>query len=82
MTPAEVRAAREKLGLTQYELATMLGYRGLSRRQAVWDLEHAHREKKLLEPQRRLIEAYLAGYRPADWPQRAHLSAAHAITVD
>ena len=44
----------------------MLGYQGTQRRQMQWDLENGRRE--IRDPQRRLIEAYLAGYRPEDWP--------------
>lgn len=68
MTPAELREARRKLGLTLEQMATMLGYQGSQRRQMMWDLESGR--KPLREPQRRLVEAYLAGYRPPDWPGR------------
>ncbi len=44
----------------------MLGYQGVQRRQMQYDLETGRR--KIREPQRRLVEAYLSGYRPADWP--------------
>ena len=44
----------------------MLGYQGAQRRQMQYDLESGRRE--IREPQRRLVEAYLAGYRPTDWP--------------
>ena len=44
----------------------MLGYQGVQRRQMQYDLETGRRE--IREPQRRLVEAYLAGYRPGDWP--------------
>jgi hypothetical protein len=54
------------LGLTLEGMATMLGYLGTQRRQMQYDLETGRRE--IREPQRRLIEAYLAGYRPKDWP--------------
>jgi transcriptional regulator with XRE-family HTH domain len=67
MTGEEVKAARARLGLTLEELATMLGYQGEHRRQMQHDLETGRRP--LREPQRRLIEAYLEGYRPKDWPR-------------
>lgn len=44
----------------------MLGYQGSQRRQMQYDLETGRRE--IREPQRRLVEAYLSGYRPPDWP--------------
>ena len=66
MTPDELRQARLRLGLTLEAMATMLGYQGVQRRQMQHDLETERRE--LREPQRRLVEAYLSGYRPADWP--------------
>jgi transcriptional regulator with XRE-family HTH domain len=67
MTPDDLARARERLGLTLEELATMLGYQGVQRRQMMWDLQSGR--KPVREPQRRLVEAYLSGYRPADWPQ-------------
>ena len=54
------------MGLTLEQMATMLGYKGAQRRQMQYDLETGRRE--IREPQRRLVEAYLAGYRPKDWP--------------
>jgi transcriptional regulator with XRE-family HTH domain len=66
MTPVEIKEARRKLGLTLEEMATMLGYQGEQRRQMQYDLEIGR--KPVREPQRRLVEAYLAGYRPKDWP--------------
>ena len=68
MTPTEVARARDRLGLTLEQMATMLGYQGEQRRQMQYDLETGRRPVR--EPQRRLVEAYLSGYRPADWPQQ------------
>lgn len=62
------REARRKLGLSLEEMASMLGYDGEHRRQMMYDIETGRRS--LREPQRRLIEAYLDGYRPADWPTK------------
>lgn len=67
MTPDKMARARETLGLTLEAMATMLGYQGSQRRQMQYDLETGRRE--IREPQRRLVEAYLSGYRPADWPE-------------
>lgn len=44
----------------------MLGYEGEHRRQLMHRIEIG--DRALREPQRRLIEAYLDGYRPTDWP--------------
>ena len=66
MTPHELREARHTLGLTLEQMARMLGYQGEDIRQMGYRLEIGKRT--LREPQRRLLEAYLAGYRPADWP--------------
>lgn len=61
-----MRGARLSLGLTQEQMAAMLGYVGAHRRQMQHDLETGRRE--IRDPQRRLVNAYLDGYRPADWP--------------
>jgi len=66
MTPAQMEKARRTLGLTLEAMATMLGYQGVQRRQMQYDLETGRRE--IREPQRRLVDAYLSGYRPPDWP--------------
>lgn len=66
MTKNELIEARQSLGLTLEQMATLLGYVGVQRRQMCWDLENGRRA--IREPQRRLIEAYLSGYRPTDWP--------------
>lgn len=68
MTPFELREARLKLGLTLEQMATLLGYEGALRRQQAYDLESGRRT--IREPQRRLVMAYLSGYRPTDWPRR------------
>ena len=68
MKPKDIAQARDRLGLTLEQMATMLGYQGVLRRQMQYDLETGRRPVR--EPQRRLVEAYLSGYRPADWPQQ------------
>lgn len=63
MTPATIREARQTLGLSQAQLAPLLGYADKSR---ISELERGERQPGgavLL-----LLQAYLAGYRPADWP--------------
>lgn len=67
MTPAQLARARKRLGLTLEAMATMLGYEGEQRRQMQYDLEIGR--KRIRDPQRRLVEAYLSGYRPPDWPE-------------
>lgn len=67
MTPKQLSEARKSLGLTLENLAFVLGYRGT--RQIAYDLESGRRT--IREPQRRLMEAYIAGYRPKDWPVRS-----------
>lgn len=67
MTPNQLARARERLGLTLDEMAAMLGYDGEHRRIMMHKLEQGVRP--LREPQRRLVDAYLSGYRPADWPK-------------
>lgn len=67
MTPAQLKKARLSFGLTLVQMARLLGYSGENLRQMGYDLESGKRP--IREPQRRLIEAYLAGYRPKDWPK-------------
>lgn len=69
MTPSELKQARHKLGLSQSELAILLGYDGNRCREQVYKMEVGLRE--IREAQRRLVEAYLLGYRPPDWPDDA-----------
>ena len=68
MTKDQIVEARRKLGLTLEQMATVLGYLGEQRRHMMWDIETGRRP--LREPQRRLVQAYLEGYRPGDWPVR------------
>lgn len=63
-----MRQARRLLGLSLTEMAAMLGYQGSQMRQQMDDLETGRRP--IREPQRRLVEAYLEGYRPRDWPHQ------------
>lgn len=69
MTPAQLRAARHQLDLTLEQMARMLGYQSdtpTGLRTMAHKLETGVRP--IRDPQRRLVEAYLAGYRPDDWP--------------
>lgn len=69
MTADEFREAQHKLGLSDKQLAAVLGFanavqvRRLKVRQA--DLASARPVSATVA---RLMRAYLDGYRPADWP--------------
>jgi DNA-binding transcriptional regulator YiaG len=65
MSPGEIRAARRSLGLTQAQLAAMLGY---ARSDRVSEIERGIEQPSAAV--RRLLQAYLDGYRPGDCPQR------------
>lgn len=67
MADLDIKAARVKLGLTQTQMGQLLGYSGEHVRQMVYEIEQG--DKPLMPCQRRLIEAYLSGYRPKDWPK-------------
>lgn len=67
MTPTEIKEARESLGLTQAQLGRLLD----TDAQTVRRMEMAPEAKTFRKPAPRmvrLIEAYLAGYMPDDWP--------------
>jgi len=66
MTPADIKQARQMLGLTAKQLAPLIGY---NRPASVYDIE-AGRERAS-NAVTRLLRAYLEGYRPADWPKIA-----------
>lgn len=62
MTPAEFKEARRKLGLTAAQIAALMGYGAAPR---VYEIE----AREAVPPQAaRLMQAYLDGYRPSDWP--------------
>lgn len=66
MPPAEIRAARKSLALTQGQLAAVMGLRGQG--------SISEWERGVKSPDGRsvrLLRAYLDGYRPADWPGSA-----------
>ncbi len=66
MTNHEFRAIRNKLGLTQAQLATVLGYSGAL---TVSTMERETNPKPIPGLLARLMRAYDAGYRPDDWPK-------------
>lgn len=65
--PQEIKAARRQLGLSTGEMADMLDTDPKTMR-----CLEAHEGSNMYRPPAprmvRLLEAYLAGYRPADWP--------------
>lgn len=63
MTPEQFREARQRLGLTQTALAAVMGYGASSRISAI----EAH--ETVPAQAARLMQAYIDGYRPADWPE-------------
>ena len=63
MTPAEISAARATLGLTQAQLSAVMGLRGPA---TISEWERGREAMGGLSA--RLLRAYLAGYRPPDWP--------------
>lgn len=65
MTPAEFRAARLSLGLTQAQLAAVMGYAAYNR-VSPRDIEGGRRRPS--QAAIRLLRALLDGWRPSDWP--------------
>ncbi len=63
MTPAEFRQARKSLGLTQGQLAPLVGRK-------VRNVQQWERGDRTIDPAAvRLLRAYSEGYRPQDWPK-------------
>ena len=65
MTPSEFKAIRAKLGVSKRELAALLGYANINSIAVLESPASGRAVPPLLE---RLMRAYEAGYRPADWP--------------
>jgi DNA-binding transcriptional regulator YiaG len=63
MSGLQFRKARETLGLTQPQIGAVLGY---PRKMTICDWEN-HRNP-VPPPVARLMQAYIDGYRPKDWP--------------
>ena len=64
MTPAQFKQARKSVGLNrQSDAAALLGY---SRPASISDIETGKAEPNGAAV--RLLQAYLDGYRPKDWP--------------
>lgn len=62
MKGRQIAVARRRLGLTQAQLASMLGVTKMS----VWHYENDRVRPPLTIL--RLLRAFLEGYRPSDWP--------------
>lgn len=67
MTPQEIKKARESLGLTQAQLGRLLDTDGQTVRRMEMP-EDASTHRKPAVRMVRLVQAYLDGYRPSDWP--------------
>ena len=67
MTPAEIKEARQKLGLSSHQLASLLETDPQTIRR-MEQSETANTFRKPAPRMVRLIRAYLDGYRAADWP--------------
>jgi len=65
MTPEEIRAALDTLGLSQTDAAMMLGYGSQTRISEILAGKIQPNRSVIL-----LLKAYIAGYRPEDWPQK------------
>lgn len=63
MTSEELKQARIDLGLTQSQMATLLGYGSVAR---VSEIENGARDPGVSVV--RLLRAYIDGYRSEDWP--------------
>lgn len=68
LEPEDLKAAREKLELSQAQLARLVGYGGANVGQRISAMENGVRP--VAGHVARLVAAYLDGHRPADWPDR------------
>lgn len=66
MTPDELKHAKSILGLTLSQMAKLLGYEGKHGDRVIQHLLSG--ERTIRPAQARLIQAYLDGYTPDDWP--------------
>lgn len=62
-----IKKAREELGLSRHDFCRMLGLPS-GRRQTLGDWEKGRRQMD--DARMRLLQAYLSGYRPDDWPMK------------
>lgn len=66
MTPDEFREAQQSLGLSDQDLARMIGISPTRAR--ITFSEWRNGARQMDEARARLIAAYISGYRPDDWP--------------
>jgi hypothetical protein len=66
----QFKEARLKLGLSVAECATMLGLADLAVRRYEIAPGDNNSHRTVSGPVQRLMQAYLAGWRPKDWPHR------------
>ena len=64
MTPDDIAKTRQHLRLTRTQLAALMGYGSANR---ISEIEHG--TFSMGAAAQRLLIAYAAGYRPADWPE-------------
>jgi DNA-binding transcriptional regulator YiaG len=67
MTPSEIKSARRQLGLTVADLARLLDTDAQTIRRMEQSPE-ANTFRKPAPRMVRLVDAYMDGYRPTDWP--------------
>ena len=63
MTPAQFKDAMESLGITRPQAAALLGYGSATR---ISEIVNGKLNPSVAVT--RLLQAYVAGYRPDDWP--------------
>ena len=66
MTAAEIKEARHALGLSVFDCANLSGIEGPNAQTRWREIERG--DRFAMPAHRRLLLAYLAGYRPPDWP--------------
>lgn len=65
MSPDEIKHARKVLGLTQAQMAVVMGYADKTR------ISHIEAGREKISRQAELLlRAYLDGYRPDGWPSK------------
>lgn len=69
MTPEQIKQARHKLGLTARDMGRMLDINDQRTYRAYEAPTTAAMHRKPPARMLRLLRAYLAGYRPNDWPE-------------
>lgn len=65
MNAEQIKHARSNLGLTQSQMAKLLGYGAVAR---ISEIENGSRDPGISVV--RLLQAYMEGYRPDDWPDQ------------